>query len=63
MAQVLSEKVMGTLSPPAMGNRVCDDTEVRGFGVWATYAGARSFVVNDRARGRERRVTIGSHPD
>lgn len=54
---------MKTLSPPVTGNRLYYDAEVRGFGVRVTYGGARSFVVDYRARGHERRITIGPHPD
>lgn len=63
MAQVLSEKTVKALPAPATGNRIHYDADVRGFGVRVTYAGAKSYVLNFRARGRERRLTIGSHPD
>ena len=51
-----------TLAPPAIGNRIHYDTEVAGFEIRITAAGARSFVLNYRAGGRERRITIGSFP-
>jgi hypothetical protein len=35
----------------------------RGFGLRVTAAGARSFVLNYRLRGREYRLTIGTWPD
>jgi hypothetical protein len=35
----------------------------RGFGVRVTAAGARSFILNYRLRGREHRFTIGAWPD
>jgi integrase len=53
--------------PPAAGgkptNRITYDTEVKGFGLRVTSAGARAFVVNYRVGGRERRITIGGFPD
>ncbi len=63
MAIKLTDKIIKELAPPATGNRVTYDTEVKGFGVRTTAAGAQSFVLNYRADGRERRITIGSFPD
>ena len=63
MAEKLTDQMVRVLVPPASGNRVSYDSEVRGFGVRSTAAGARSFVLNYRAGGRERRITIGSSPD
>jgi integrase len=51
------------LPAPATGNRITYDDEVKGFGARVTAAGAKSFVLNYRAHGRERRITIGSFPD
>jgi integrase len=63
MAQLLTKDVIEKLAPPGEGNRIEYDTEVPGFGVRITKAGARSFVVNYRTRsGLERRYTIGSYP-
>ena len=45
---------------PAVGNRITYDEEVKGFGVRITSAGAKAFILNYRAAGRERRITIGS---
>ena len=36
---------------------------MKGFGARVTSTGARSFVLNYRIGGRERRLTIGSFPD
>jgi integrase len=55
---------------PASGNRITYDRgkdAVRGFGVRVTAAGAKtagvkSFVLNYRVAGRERRYTIGGYP-
>ena len=53
----------GELEPPAKGNRVYRDDDVTGFGLRVTAAGARSFVLDYSVKGRERRYTIGRHPD
>jgi len=63
MATKLTDKIMRSLALPASGNRIEYDTEVKGFGARVTSAGARSFVVNYRIDGRERRLTVGSFPD
>jgi integrase len=56
--------IVGELPLPARGNRITYDTEVRGFGVRVTAAGARAFILNYRNKhGIERRLTIGSWPD
>jgi integrase len=59
----LTDNQVRQLDPPAQGNRITYDADVKGFGVRVTSAGARSFVLNYRASGRERRITIGSFPD
>ena len=63
MAERLIDTVVRTLPSPATGNRITYDDAVKGFGVRTTAAGAKSFVLNYRAGGRERRYTIGSVPD
>lgn len=64
MAQKLTDTLVKALPPPGKGNKITYDSEVKGFGVRVTAAGARSFVLNYRTRyGRERRYTIGSYPD
>ena len=49
--------------PPGRANAITYDGEVKGFGVRVTQRGARSFVLNYRVGGRERRLTIGAYPD
>ena len=63
MAERLTDKAVRTMAPPSAGNRIAYDDEVKGFGVRITSAGARAFILNYRAVGRERRITIGSFPD
>ncbi len=63
LADKLTDKDVKALEPPAEGNRIVYDGDVKGFGVRITKAGARAFILNYRAGGRERRITIGSVPD
>ena len=39
------------------------DADVKGFGLRVTNRGAKSFILDYRAGGRQRRITIGSYPD
>src|SRR5512135_3409987 len=61
----LSDSLVAALPPPAdQPYRVKWDSEVAGFGLRITKAGARSFVVEDRDKGgKQWRLTLGSYPD
>lgn len=61
MAEKLTDSKIKALVPPATGNKITYDADVRGLGVRVTSAGARSWVFNFRAKGTgtERRITIG----
>jgi integrase len=50
------------LAVPPTGYSVFWDSELRGFGVRVTKAGARSWILQARIKGRERRITIGRFP-
>ena len=64
MSQKLTDTIVKALPTPAAGNKVYYDSDVKGFGCRVTKGGARSFILNYRTRtGRERRYTIGQHPD
>jgi integrase len=60
----LTDQVVRQLPPPVKGNRIAYDSDVPGFGLRVTAAGARSWILNYRRRadGVERRYTIGSWP-
>lgn len=58
----LTDRTVRELASPASGNRVIYDPEMPGFGIRLTAGGARSFILNYRTAGRERRLTIGSVP-
>jgi integrase len=59
----ITERTIVSLKTPKSGNIICYDPEVHGFGVRVTAGGVKSFVLNYRIHGRERRFTIGRHPD
>jgi integrase len=65
MAEKLTDRIAKSAAVPADGKaqRIDYDTEVKGFGLRVTKAGARSFILNYRVHGVERRFTIGSYPD
>lgn len=58
----LTEKVIKALEPPRRGNRITYDGDIPGFGLRVTKGGAKSFILNYRIDGRERRLTLGSWP-
>src|SRR6478672_4518480 len=58
----LTDKEVRDLVPPASGNRISYDSEIRGFGIRVTVKGARSFILNYYVAGIERRLAIGSYP-
>lgn len=59
----ITAHIVKALDPPASGNRVVWDSDLTGFGVRITAAGSVSFVLRYVVDGRERRFTIGKHPD
>jgi len=61
MAHKLTDKIVKSLPVPSLSW----DEDVKGFGLRVTAAGSRAFILNYRRKsdGRERRWTIGSHPD
>jgi integrase len=63
MPEKLSEALVRKALPPARGQAMIWDTEVKGFALRITPSGAKAFVLDYRAEGRQRRITIGAHPD
>jgi integrase len=55
----ITDKTIKTMPAPAKGNRLYYDDDATGMAVRVTASGARSFVLNYRIKGRERRITIG----
>ena len=58
----LTDKAVSTLETPPTGNRLHYDRDVSGFACRVTSSGQKSFVLNYRFHGRERRITIGRWP-
>jgi integrase len=65
MAEKLTDGFARSVSTPVADKPqvIHYDGEVKGFGLRVTKGGSRSFILNYRARGVERRYTIGSYPD
>jgi integrase len=65
MSQPLTDAIIKRLPPAEKINKVYYDDAVPGFGVRVTATGVKSFILNYRVRGsgRERRFTIGQHPN
>jgi integrase len=64
MTNKLTDYIVRRLPAPTKGNKIYYDSDVTGFGCRVTAAGARSFILNYRARNRrEHRTTIGSFPE
>lgn len=63
MSNRLTNALVRAAEPPERGQQFVWDTEIKGFALRVTARGAKAFVVDYRARGRQRRITIGSYPD
>ncbi len=63
MGKRIVEKSIKKMDAPEHGNRIEWDSEIPGFGVRVTAAGAMSFILDYRIAGRQRRHTIGRHPE
>jgi integrase len=55
----LTQTFAKRVQPPKAGYRIHYDSGTHGFGLRVTSNGAKSFVLNYRVHGRERRYTIG----
>ena len=63
MAEKLTDACARKSLPPTKGQTFLWDTEVRGFALRVTAGGAKSFVLDYRVDGRQRRITLGNYPD
>ena len=61
MTAKITDKLAKELEPPPAGNRITYDSEVGGFGLRVTAAGAKSFILTYWINGRQRRYTIGRY--
>lgn len=63
MGKRIIEKSIKKMDAPEKGHRIDWDSEIQGFGVRVTAAGVTSFILDYRISGRQRRYTIGRHPE
>jgi len=63
MSEKLSEATARKALPPLRGQTMLWDGDVKGFALRITPGGAKSFILDYRAEGRQRRITIGAWPD
>jgi hypothetical protein len=63
MTERLTDNIARKAIPPARGQTLLWDGDVKGFALRVTSGGAKSFVLDYRAQGRQRRFTIGAYPD
>lgn len=59
----LTDQIVKKALPPVRGQAMFWDDEIKGFGLRVTPGGAKSFILDYRADGRQRRITIGASPD
>ena len=60
MPEKLSEVAARKTLPPVRGQTILWDGDVKGFALRITPGGAKSFILDYRAEGRQRRITIGA---
>jgi len=59
----LTKTRVDNIDRPANGQAFVRDSEMRGFALRVTAAGAKAFVVEKRINGRVKRITLGRYPD
>ena len=57
----ISKRTVDAQKPPAKGDRIVWDDELRGFGLRVYASGRRTYVIQYRAKGRTRRFVLGPH--
>ncbi len=63
MAARLTDTMVRKALPPARGQAMLWDGDVKGFALRVTPGGAKAFVLDYRVEGRQRRITLGAYPD
>lgn len=59
----LTDRTIRTLATPEHDRRLYFDDEIGGFGLRVTAGGVKSFFLDYRFEGRQRRLTLGPWPD
>ena len=59
----ITDRLVKELAPPENGYQIVYDSQTSGFGIQVMKSGKRSFVLNYRIHGSERRITIGRYPE
>lgn len=59
----LTRAAVDRIAPEPSKQKLVWDTEIRGFGVRVSPGGAKSYIIQRRVNGKERRVTIGRAGD
>ena len=57
----LTKTVVESTPAPTKGTTFLRDTELKGFGLWITTKGVRTYFVEKRFDGRNRRIKLGKH--
>ncbi|WFM71827.1 integrase family protein [Halomonas sp. CKK8] len=57
----ISKTTVERLTPPETGERLVWDSALPGFGVRVVPSGTRSYIVQRRVNGKQRRLTLGRH--
>jgi integrase len=63
LVEKLSDSSARKALPPTRGQLFLWDAEIKGFALRVTSGGAKSFVLDYRVDGRQRRITLGNYPD
>lgn len=58
----INQTTVQAIEPPASGYVLLWDSDLKGFGLRVTAGGARSFFVQKRIKGRDKRHTLGRWP-
>lgn len=63
MAERITDVLVRRAAAGARAQLFFWDSEVKGFALRVTNKGAKSFILDYRVGGRQRRITLGSYPD
>ena len=57
----LTKRAIDAIAPPASGKRFYFDDSIPGFGIAVWASGTKSYIYQDRIKGKKRRMTIGRY--